>query len=266
MGILPAEEAIFQRTELLLGREKMREISRKRVILFGIGGVGSWCAEGLIRSGINHLTLVDSDRVCASNINRQVQATCRTIGRIKTEALKERLLEINPHAEIHAVQARYDEDSEARFEWNRYDYILDAIDSIQNKIRLIRTATRTDTVFFSAMGASLKLDPTRVRVAEFWKVKGCPLGARIRKLIRKGPLPAKEFLCVYSEELRDNQGVAVPGQVSEGSSAEAGRSLAGGDADDGSDDERRPMVINGTAVHVTAVFGFTLAGLVLQDI
>jgi tRNA threonylcarbamoyladenosine dehydratase len=265
MCILFPEKEIFQRVALLVGQEKMAHLTRKKAIIFGVGGVGSWCAESLVRSGIRHLTLVDSDRVCLSNINRQVQATTRTVGQIKTEALKNRLLEINPSADILALHQTYDQDSHAQFELNRYDYILDAIDSIQNKMHLIRTATRTKAVFFSAMGASLKTDPTQIRVAEFWKVKRCPLGARIRKLMRKGMLPAKEFLCVYSEELPENQGRELSdpkdnclGSISENVLDHPESANHGWDS--------RKALINGTLVHITAIFGFTLAGLVIQDI
>ncbi|MEI7677739.1 MAG: tRNA threonylcarbamoyladenosine dehydratase, partial [Bacteroidales bacterium] len=198
MGI---EKGLFQRSELLLGREKMNRIAQQRVIIFGIGGVGSWCAESLIRSGIRHLTIVDSDRVCITNINRQLLATTKTVGQVKTEALKARLLEINPKAEITALQKIYNKETHDSFDLNSYDYIIDAIDSLENKIHLIRMATQTDATFFSSMGAALKIDPTRVRVAEFWKVNGCPLGSVIRKRIRKGDLPAKPFFCVYSDEV-----------------------------------------------------------------
>lgn len=262
---MAAEKGIFQRTELLVGTEKMNEIAQKRVIIFGIGGVGSWCAESLVRTGIRHLTIVDSDRVCVTNINRQLLATTQTVGEVKTEALKKRLLEINPSAEILALQKIYEPANSDSFELDSYDYIIDAIDSLKNKIDLIRKATRTRAVFFSSMGASRKIDPTRIRVAEFWKVKGCPLGHVVRKNIRKGDLPAKKFMCIYSEELIDNQGA--------GSSCGTDKCLcpkskiAKGDPEL-ADHEwcSQKAVINGTVAHVTAIFGFTLAGLVIQDI
>jgi tRNA A37 threonylcarbamoyladenosine dehydratase len=262
---MATEKGLFQRTELLFGTEKMNEIGRKKVIIFGIGGVGSWCAESLIRTGIRHLTLVDSDRVCITNINRQLHATTLTVGEVKTEALKNRLLEINPSAEIQTLQKIYEPENSDSFDLDSYDYIIDAIDSLSNKIDLIRKATRTKAVFFSSMGASLKLDPTRIRVAEFWKVKGCPFGSIIRKKIRKGDLPAREFMCVYSEELLENKGA--------GSSCGTDQCLcpksknAQGDPDL-SDHEwcSQKAVINGTVAHITAIYGFMLAGLVIQDI
>lgn len=262
---MASEKAIFQRTELLFGTERMDKIAEKRVIIFGIGGVGSWCAESLIRTGIRHLTIVDSDRVCITNINRQLHATTHTVGEVKTDALKKRLLEINPAAQITALQKIYEPGNSDSFELDIYDYIIDAIDSLGNKIDLIRKATRTRAVFLSSMGASLKLDPTKIRVAEFWKVTGCPLGALIRKKIRKGDLPAKEFMCIYSEELLENKGG--------GSSCGTEKCLcpksknAAGDPDL-ADHEWCSLkaVVNGTVAHITAIYGFTLAGLVIQDI
>ena len=259
------EKGIFQRTELLLGKEIMGKIASKKVIIFGIGGVGSWCAESLIRSGIRHLTLVDSDLICMTNINRQLHATTHTVGEVKTEALKNRLLGINPAANIQTLQKIYEPDTSGSFELDSYDFIIDAIDSLSNKIDLIRKATRTRAVFFSSMGASLKLDPTKIRVAEFWKVKGCPLGHIVRKKIRKGDLPAKKFLCIYSEELLENKGA--------GSSCGTDKCLCPKSKNAPGDPEladhewcSQKAVINGTVAHITAIYGFTIAGLVIQSI
>jgi tRNA A37 threonylcarbamoyladenosine dehydratase len=203
------EKGIFQRTELLLGSDLMSVIGRKKVIIFGIGGVGSWCAESLVRSGIRQMTIVDSDRICVTNINRQLHATIQTVGEVKTSALKNRLISINPMAEINDVQKIYNVKTHDQFQIEQYDYIIDAIDSLGSKINLIRMATRTDAVLFSSMGASLKIDPTKIEVAEFWDVKGCPLGSKVRKNIRKGDLPAKDFLCVYSEEMLESRGAGT---------------------------------------------------------
>ena len=227
---------MFQREILLLGTETMQAIARQRVIVFGVGGVGSWCAESLVRSGVCHLTIVDSDCVCASNINRQLMATTKTLGQPKVDVLRQRLLDINPAAEITALQAVYTADTSATFQLETYDYIIDAIDSLKDKAHLILTATRTPATLFSSMGSALKMDPARISVAEFWKVRGCPLGAALRRRFKhEKNFPAKKFRCVYSEELRKNQGTS---------------------------DERA----NGTICHATAIFGFTLASLVVQDI
>lgn len=244
------EKAILNRTTLLLGEPVMERIAAARVIIFGVGGVGSWCAESLVRSGIRHLTIVDADLVCITNINRQCMATTRTVGRPKVEALKERLREINPSARIEAIQDVFCADTAGRFHLEEYDYIIDAIDSLKDKIELILRATAQELKgprFFSAMGAALKIDPAQIHVSEFWEVRGCPLGAILRKRMRKtGRLPGRRFQCVWSPEVLPNRGEYRP------------------------DDEADPMFkkaqINGTTAHVTGIFGFTLAGLVLQDL
>lgn len=262
MGI---ERALFNRTELLVGHEMMDRIGNARVIIFGVGGVGSWCAESLIRSGIRYLTIVDSDRVCITNINRQLMATTKTVGQVKVDVLKARLLEINPGAEITAVQQIYEAETSDSFGLETYDYIIDAIDSLENKAELIRRATRTEAVFLSSMGAALKLDPLKIQVAEFWKVRGCPLAAALRRKMKKGEKPGKKFKCVFSEELLDNKG--------SNSSCGTEKCLCPKTNNGPGDPDlvnhewcSRKAKINGTMAHTTAMFGFTLAGLVMQDL
>ena len=231
-------DAIFRRSEMLLGNEVMERMAEKRVIIFGVGGVGSWCVESLVRSGIRHLTIVDSDRVSITNINRQLMATTKTVGQVKVEALKERLLTINPSAEITALQKIFTQETAEEFDLDSYDYIIDAIDSLKDKALLILMACRTKAKFYSSMGAALKLDPTRIQVAEFWKVKGDPLARALRNKFKKEKLfPKRKFQCVYSDELLENKMPIDP-------------------------DDRG----NGSLVHITAIFGFMLAGLVLADI
>ena len=234
------EQDIFQRSELLLGAEAMGRISEKRVIIFGVGGVGSWCAESLVRSGIKQLTIVDSDCVCASNINRQLMATTETVGQVKVDVLRKRLLTINPAAEITAIHEFFTAETADSFHLDTYDYIIDAIDSLKDKALLILMATnlppnrggdKKGAQFFSSMGAALKLDPTRIKTGEFWKIQGDPLARVLRKRFkREGQYPSRKFQCVYSDELVEPQG--------EG---------------------------KGSLVHITAIFGFMLAGLVIQD-
>lgn len=262
MGI---EKAIFQRTELLLGKSFMDKAASRRVIIFGIGGVGSWCAESLIRSGIRTLTIVDSDRVCVTNVNRQLMATTRTIGQIKTEVLKERLLEINPKAEITALQRIYSPETHESFSLESYDFIIDAIDSLTNKVYLIQQATHTNAIFFSSMGAALKMDPTRIRVAEFWKVKGCPLGAALRTRVKKQGGVSKPFLCVYSEELLTNKGVNRSCGTDK---CLCPKALEGPGDPDLVNHEwcSQKARINGTTSYMPAMFGMTIAGLVVQAI
>ena len=240
------DSAIFRRSELLLGNEAMERISRKRVIIFGVGGVGSWCAESLVRSGIRQLTIVDSDRVCITNINRQLMATTKTVGQVKVDALKERLLSINPQAEITALQQIFSEENASKFGLEDYDYIIDAIDSLKDKAALILLACQTKAKLFSSMGAALKLDPTRIKVTEFWKVQGDPLARAIRKKFKNyNRFPEKKFQVVYSDELLENKGCPP-------------------DTDETPSIFNKPQT-NGSLAHITAIFGFTLAGLVIQD-
>lgn len=260
------EKAIYNRTSLLLGDSVMEALGQARVIIFGLGGVGSWCAEGLVRSGVTRLTLVDSDRVCITNVNRQSMATTRTLGRVKVEALKEKLLEINPKAQIEAIQEIYSEETADRFDLSAYDYIVDAIDSLKDKATLILNACRTRAVFYSSMGAALKLDPTQVKVAEFWKVRGCPLGAILRKRFRKnGTLPRRKFLCVYDEEVLPNLGRA---QTCGTDQCLCPKAQFGEGREDLLNHEwcSSKAQINGTTAPITAIFGFTLSGLILKDI
>ncbi len=246
---------IFNRSALLFGNDTMQRIMQTRVILFGVGGVGSWCAESLIRTGIQHLTIVDFDTIAPSNVNRQLPATSKTIGRLKTEVLRERLLEINPKANITAISDIYDDTTADRYDLDAYDYVVDAIDSIESKMLLIRRACASKARLFSSMGAARKLDPTRVAVAEFWKVKGCPLAASLRRRFRQSHnLPSKKFRCVYSEELIDNKELLIDHHIEDNNLA------------DNNLTEHKELHANGSLVHITAIFGFTLSGLIFQDI
>lgn len=263
MGI---ERGIFNRAQLLLGSEAMDRIANARVIVFGVGGVGSWCAESLVRSGIRRLTIVDSDRVCITNINRQLMATTKTVGQVKVEALKERLLTINPTAEIDARQQFFCEDTAESFELDTYDYIIDAIDSLKDKMLLIEMACRTKAKFYSSMGAALKLDPTRIKVAEFRQVQGCPLARALRQRFKKlKRRPARKFLCVFSDELLENKGhnatcgsekcMCPKAKTGPGDAALLNHEWCSSKAQ-----------INGSLMHITAIFGMTIAGLVIKHL
>lgn len=241
---------IFQRTALLMGNAYLDAALSKKIIIFGVGGVGSWCAEMLVRSGIGHLTLVDSDNVAVSNINRQLMATTLTVGQSKVEVLKKRLTEINPQIEIVALQQVYNPETADLFHLESYDYIIDAIDSLSNKSHLLRKASQMPGTLFASMGAALKINPTQIKVDEFWKVKGCPLAAALRTRIKKFGGVEKKFLCVYSDELRKNNGeppVAPSGTVASQWDAKKAR-------------------INGTMSYLPAMVGMTLASLVVQDL
>ena len=262
MGI---ETAVFNRARLLLGDDAMDRLSKIRVIIFGVGGVGSWCAESLVRSGVGRLTIVDSDRVCITNINRQLMANLSTVGKVKVDALKEHLLLINPRAEIEAVQKIYCEDTADEFQIETYDYIIDCIDSLKDKALLIERATRTKANFFSSMGAALKLDPLKVRVAEFWNVKGCPLARALRnRFKRQKRFPGRKFLCVYSDELLENKG--------RNSSCGTDRCMCPKSEHAPGDDTlanhewcSSKAQINGSLMHITSMFGVILGGLVVED-
>lgn len=268
------EQAIFRRSELLLGDKAMRSIAEKRVIIFGVGGVGSWCAESLVRSGIKQLTIVDSDRVCITNINRQLMATSKTVGQVKVDALKERLLSINPAAEITAIQQIFTAETADSFHIDSYDYIIDAIDSLKDKALLILMATASSRTgvdgkapkFFSSMGAALKLDPTRIKTAEFWKVQGDPLARALRNRFKRDKVfPKRKFQCVYSDELLQNKGhnatcgteqcMCPKAKMGPGDPSLLNHEWCSSKAQ-----------INGTLAHITAIFGFMLAGLVIQNI
>ncbi len=232
------------RTELLLGQAVAVSLRIKKIILFGTGGVGSWCAESLVRTGAEHLTIVDGDVVAESNINRQVMALQSTVGKPKAEAMKARLKDINPQAEITAVNMFYTTATAGQFRLDEYDYVVDCIDSLADKALLLVNATASGAQVFSSMGAARKLDPSRIRNAELWKVRGCPLGAALRKRLKhSGQTLAKPVTCVYSEENINNEH-----DIS------------------GCETQVEGKRIVGSIVHVTAVFGFTLAGLIVQDI
>lgn len=234
---------MFTRTQLILGHEGMQRLRNIRVIIFGIGGVGSWCAESLVRTGVENVTLVDSDVICASNINRQLHATRETVGRVKVDVMKERLLSINTNAKIEVIHKFYDIQTAEEFPLEQYDVIIDAIDSTDSKILLMERASSLadkGVLFLSAMGAALKIDASRIKVADFWEVHGCPLASRLRKQIRRTCRTVGHFPCVYSDEVLENK--------------RDGLDLSG---------EKR---VNGSLVHITAIYGMILTGEVLKRI
>ena len=203
---------MFERTIQLVGEEAFERLQRTRVILFGAGGVGGWCAEALVRTGVGKLTIVDFDTVAPSNLNRQIVATQDTLGKPKAEALAERLRKICPAAEIQALNARYTAETAEDFHLEAYDYVIDAIDQVEDKMDLILRATQTEGVtLLSSMGAGRKVDTTQIRVAEFGKVEGCPLARALRTKMRKAKVwPARKFRCVYSPELSGERGTIAP--------------------------------------------------------
>lgn len=192
----------FSRTELLLGREGMERLARARVAVFGLGGVGGYAVEALVRSGVGALELIDSDRVSLTNLNRQILATHETLGRYKADAARARALSINPQADVTARIVFYGPDTAGEFDFTRYDYVVDAIDTVTGKLALIQAAQAAGTPVISCMGAGNKLDPTAFRVADIYETSVCPLARVMRKeLKRRG---VKRLKVVYSQEVPRN--------------------------------------------------------------
>ena len=250
---------LFQRLSLLTGVETLAALEQKRVLVFGLGGVGSWCAEALVRSGLGKIGLIDSDRICVTNVNRQVQATNRTLGHPKVEALTERLLDINPRAEVSPFNAVFCRETAGLFGLGEADYVIDAIDSLTCKLDLIELCCQGGTTLFSSMGMARKLDPTRLKTADIWKTSGCPLARLVRQGLRKRGFPGN-FTVVYSDERlpQDEGGENLCGTA---------RCLCPGGGSPGSREWcSSKKVINGSAVTVTAAAGMILASLVLRDL
>lgn len=230
----------FERSIQLLGQAAFERLQTTRVILFGVGGVGGWCAEALVRTGLGHLTLVDFDEVNPSNINRQIVATSDNIGYSKVEEMRKRLMTINPDLDCIAEHTRYNIGTCNDWNLADYDYVIDAIDSVDDKLLLIHRATAAideatgkRPTLLSSMGAGRKTDVSQIRVGEFSKVEGCPLARSLRRKIRDSVMnghslaPQRKFQCVWSPEISAESGTIAP---------------------------------------IVGVFGMTLANLVIQDI
>lgn len=188
----------FSRTELLFGHEAMDKLAGARVAVFGIGGVGGYVCEALVRSGVGALELVDDDKVCLTNLNRQIIATRKTVGKYKTEVMKERILEINPQAEVVTHQCFFLPETANQFDFSKYDYVVDAVDTVTAKIQIIMQAKEAGVPVISCMGAGNKLDPTQFKVADIYKTKMCPLAKVMRHEMKKRGV--KKLKVVYSEE------------------------------------------------------------------
>ena len=188
----------FQRTELLFGKEAMEHLSECRVAVFGIGGVGGYVCEALARSGVGTFDLIDDDKVCLSNINRQIIATTKTVGRYKTEVMKERILDINPDAEVNTYQCFFLPENASDFPFDKYDYVVDAIDTVTAKIELVMRCREAGVPIISSMGAGNKLDPTQFRVTDIYKTEMDPLAKVMRRELKKRGI--KKLKVVYSLE------------------------------------------------------------------
>lgn len=225
------------RTEMLIGTDGVEKLQNSRVIIFGVGGVGGYSAEALARAGVGYIELVDSDRVALSNINRQIIATHSTVGMYKTEAMRDRIATINPDCQVVCHSIFFDNDTKCQFDFTKYDYIIDAIDSLGAKIELIASAYEAGTPIISAMGAGNKLDPTLFEVSDISKTTVCPLARAVRIALRKRGI--NHLKVVYSKEEP-----VVPPEVSDG--------------------ERRR--VPASISFVPSVMGLILAGEVVKDI
>ncbi|MDR1574457.1 MAG: tRNA threonylcarbamoyladenosine dehydratase [Treponema sp.] len=264
-----AVNPLFQRLALITGEEALEKLAQTRALVFGLGGVGSWCAEALVRSGVGRIGIVDSDTVCVTNINRQAQATSRTVGLFKAEVLKQRLLEINPRCEVTAWSAVFSRESAGRFDISGADYVIDAIDSLGNKLDLIEITRAEGIPLFSSMGMAQKLDPTRLKTAGIWETSGCPLARLVRQGLRKRGFSGN-FTVVYSDEQlprREEIVLSCGSRLCLCAPGRAASGICGAEGTGGGTDWcGGKKVINGSAVTVTAAAGMVLASLVLRDI
>ena len=188
----------FSRTQLLLGGEAMEKLANSRVAVFGLGGVGGYTVEALARSGVGALDLIDDDRVCLTNINRQLLATRKTVGKYKVDAAAERVAEIHPRCQVRTYKTFYLPETAEQFDFSQYDYVVDAIDTVSGKIQLVLAAQAAGTPIISAMGAGNKLDPTAFRVSDIYKTSVCPLARVMRRELKKRGV--RQLKVVWSDE------------------------------------------------------------------
>lgn len=200
----------FCRTELLIGTEAINILSKARVAVFGIGGVGGYVTEALVRSGIQHIDIIDHDTVSISNINRQIIATHSTLGKYKVDVMKDRILDINPVAQVTVHKCFYLPETKDQFDFSQYDYIIDAVDTVTAKIQLILEAKKAGTKIISSMGAGNKLDPSQFKVSDIYKTSVCPLARVMRQACKKNGI--NRLKVVYSTEvpLKPKNPEAVP--------------------------------------------------------
>ena len=244
----------FSRTQLLLGESAMQELANKRVAVFGIGGVGGYACEALVRSGIGAFDLIDDDKVCLTNLNRQIIATRKTVGKYKTEVMKERMLEINPNVDVRIHNCFFLPENADKFPFDEYDYIIDAVDTVTAKISIIMKANELGIPVISSMGAGNKLDPTAFRVADIYKTRVCPLAKVMRRELKKRGV--KKLKVVYSEE--------QPTRPIEDMSISCRTNCICPPGAEHKCTERRD--IPGSVVFVPSVVGLIIAGEVIKDI
>lgn len=244
----------FSRTELLLGKCGMERLKRARVAVFGIGGVGGYTVEALARSGVSKFDLIDDDKVCLTNINRQIIATRKSVGKYKVEVMKERILEINPAAEVTVHQCFYLPENADEFDFSQYSYVVDAVDTVTAKLELIMRANEAGVPIISCMGAGNKLDPTKFEVADIYKTSVCPLARVMRRELKKRGV--KKLKVVYSKEesIRPIEDMAISCRTHCICPAGTERKCT----------DRRD--IPGSVAFVPSVAGLILAGEVIKDL
>ena len=189
----------FSRTELLFGKEAMDKLAGSKVAVFGIGGVGGYVCEALVRSGVGAFDLIDDDKVCLTNLNRQIVATRRTVGKYKTDVMRDRMLDINPNVEVEVHKCFFLPENADDFPWDSYDYVVDAVDTVTAKIALVMKCKEKNIPIISSMGAGNKLDGSQFKVADIYKTKVCPLAKVMRRELKKRGV--KKLKVVYSEEI-----------------------------------------------------------------
>lgn len=241
----------FSRTQLVFGKEAMDRLKGSRVAVFGVGGVGGYTVEALARSGVGAIDIIDNDKVCLTNINRQIIATGKTVGKYKVDVAKERIEEINPDCKVTAFRTFYMPETADQFDFTKYDYVVDAIDTVTGKIALIENAKKAGTPIISSMGAGNKVDPTAFEVADIYKTSVCPLARVMRyELKRRG---IKKLKVVYSKEK------PIPPIADEDPNGENGRlSMA--------DKVAGKRQVPGSTAFVPSVAGLIIAGEVIKDI
>ena len=189
----------YSRTELILGKDAMQKLWNSRVAVFGIGGVGGFTVEALVRSGIGAIDIIDDDKICLTNINRQIYATRKTVGKYKVDVAAERIAEINPDIKVTTYRTFYTPETAGEFDFSLYDNVVDAIDTVTGKLALVQKAADANTPIISSMGAGNKLDPTKFEVADIYKTSVCPLAKVMRSECKKRGI--KKLKCVYSKEI-----------------------------------------------------------------
>ncbi|MCL2185052.1 MAG: epoxyqueuosine reductase QueH [Treponema sp.] len=237
----------FDRLTLLTGKEALKKLKNTYVLVFGAGGVGSWAAEALVRCGIGKIGIIDNDTICATNVNRQIEATSLTIGLPKASVLKKRLLEINPDCEVISWDKLFCLENADTFNIENADFVIDAIDTVQHKLDLIETVYKAGVTLFSSMGMALKTDPSYIKISSIWKTEYCNLAKVIRQGLRKRGFSG-DFTVVFNDE--KSQTKIIENQFEESNM----------------DDNPARKKINGSIVTVTAAAGFFLANLVIQNI